>query len=73
MNECRYYCMCEDAYEHGCNGIDNICWNYEPMPDRDALIRIADKILFYIQNKPNSDYLWKIYFGIVNACGKVEE
>lgn len=42
MCECRYYGMCERAYEYGCDGEEYTCFNYESIPDVDKLLELAD-------------------------------
>lgn len=42
MCECRYYGMCERAYEYGCDGEEYTCFNYESMPDVERLLELAD-------------------------------
>ena len=42
MSECRFYGMCETAYDIGCDGTeDTACAYFEPMPDVDALASLA--------------------------------
>lgn len=45
MSECRFFDMCETAWDIGCDGAeDNACSQFEPMPDVDALRRLADEL-----------------------------
>lgn len=42
--ECRYYGMCERAYEQGCHGEYMTCWSYEPMLNMHELSNELKKI-----------------------------
>lgn len=42
MRECRFYPWCSYIEDHGCT--KDSCRHYKPMPDVDALAKLADEI-----------------------------
>lgn len=44
MAECRYWGMCRICYGSACDGASATCDRYEPMPDVDALTKLADRM-----------------------------
>ena len=45
MSECRFFDMCETAWDIGCDGSeDTACSLFEPMPDTKALLALADEM-----------------------------
>ena len=41
MRECRFFPWCNYIEDHGCT--KDSCRHYQPMPDVDALLALADK------------------------------
>lgn len=68
--ECRYFGMCEYAYECYCDGEENTCFNYEPMPNVDELLRLADEL----KEESDKDRYYHpnvadIYSRVYSSCG----
>lgn len=42
MTKCRYYPWCSYMEGRGC--LDNWCVNYQPIPDVEALMKLADEM-----------------------------
>ena len=42
MRECRFFPWCSYIEDHGCT--KDSCRHYQPMPDVDALLKLADEI-----------------------------
>lgn len=42
MDECRYWGMCRICYGFACDGTSATCDRYEPMPDVEALLELAE-------------------------------
>lgn len=41
MSKCRYYPLCKDIDTYCCDG-EYTCYQYEPMPDVNKLLKIAE-------------------------------
>lgn len=77
MCKCRYYRMCEDAYERWCDGEEYTCYNYEKMPNVDKLLELADDceecMKFgkeHVSNNMAHDYYGNILRDVIDCIRK---
>ena len=81
MRECRFFPWCSYIEDHGCT--KDSCRHYQPMPDVDALLALADKVVADTEEDVRSEDLvsaWQagealrdVASKIREACGEVPE
>ena len=80
MAECRYYAMCDRAVDDWlpCDGTDDgtVCGHFEPMPDVQALLELADDVEDSVKGVGAEGPLAWMFLDIAKsirkACGVVE-
>lgn len=73
MRECRFFPWCSYIKDHGCT--KDSCRHYQPMPDVEALLALADECDEMRDNgcSIGSYELYRIARRIREACGEVVE
>ena len=77
MRECRFFPWCSYIEDHGCT--KDSCRHYQPMPDVDALLALAEEMQGYADGAASGDgfpyvnagSLWSYADRIREACGEV--
>ena len=72
MRECRFFPWCSYIEDHGCT--KDSCRHYQPMPDVDALLALAEDVDGAADDsggfEPLADMLLDIAGRIREACGE---